>query len=46
MTYDPTTDERDEEDVCGGIAPDDCCGMCPDCLDAADDWREINGDDA
>lgn len=43
--FNPATDERDEEDICGGIAPDDCCGQCPDCLDALDDERQLYGED-
>lgn len=36
---------NDAEQVCGGIAPDDCCGHCPDCLDALDDERQLYGED-
>lgn len=35
----------DPEESCGGIAPDDCCGSCPDCQEALDEWRQMNGDD-
>lgn len=40
MSYDPATDVEDEEDVCGGVSPDEMCGQCPDCRDSLDDWRE------
>lgn len=33
------------EQSCGGIAPDDCCGHCPDCLEALDDERQLYGED-
>jgi len=36
----------EEEEACGAVSPDDSCGSCPDCLDAIDDWRELNGEDA
>lgn len=37
--------EQQDEEVCGAMSPDDSCGTCPDCRDAIDDWRELNGDD-
>jgi len=51
MTKDPVFDSDPQYDetgeaVCGGVSPDTWCGTCPDCRDAADDWRELNGDDA
>jgi len=38
-------DTRDEDDVCGGMTPDEMCGQCPDCRDDLDAWREVYGED-
>jgi hypothetical protein len=38
-------ERRAEEECCGAVIPDEMCGQCPDCLEEADNWREIYGEE-
>lgn len=35
-----------ESECCPGLIPDETCGHCPCCREAADDWRETYGEDS
>ena len=38
-------EEWELEQSCGSLSPDGSCGECPDCSEALDEWREMNGGD-